>query len=64
MGRVLLLPGLGWIPLGVGLVALAFQWLEPDPSLRPDAATVRVALGYMTLGLVQMAARWWHEHAR
>ncbi len=63
MGRVLLLPGLGWVPLGVGLVALAFQWLEPDPSLTPDPATVRVALGFVALGLVQVTARWWHEHA-
>lgn len=48
----------------VGLVALAFQWLEPGPSLVPDATTVRVALGGVALGLVQVAARWWRERAR
>ena len=55
--RVLLLPGLGWVPLGVGLTILAFQLLEPDPTLQPDPTVVKVGIGFTALGLLQIFLR-------
>ncbi len=57
IARVLLLPGLGWVPLGVGMVILAFQLLEPDPTLQPDPTVVKVGLGFTALGLLQILLR-------
>lgn len=57
IGRVLRLPGLGWVPLGVGLTVEAFQLLEPDPTLAPDPAVVRVGAAFIALGLLQMLFR-------
>ncbi len=55
--RTLLLPGLGWVPMGVGIIVLAFQFLEPDRSLRPDPQTVQIGLVLVAMGVAQMATR-------
>ena len=59
--RVLLAPGLGLMMLGLGVLILAFQVLEPDPSLRPDPASLSIGWGAVGLGLLQMALRWWRQ---
>ncbi len=55
-GRVLLLPGLGWVPLGMGITILAFQFLEPDRFLHPNPTVVYVGLGSVAVGLAQIIA--------
>jgi len=57
MGRVLRLPGLGWIPLGLGMILLAFQLLEPDSTLSPDPFLVGLGMAFIALGLGQMLLR-------
>jgi hypothetical protein len=53
---VLLLPGLGWVPIGLGIVILAFQVLEPDRSLAPDWGLVVFGLACILAGGVQTLA--------
>ncbi len=56
MGRVLRLPGLGWLLVGLGLTVLDLQLLEPEPSIAPDrfllvvgGVAVMVGLGLVLL---------------
>ncbi len=54
--RLLRLPGLGWMAVGLGLILLAGQLGEPDPTLRPDARLL--ALGIVLLGGGLLQIRW------
>lgn len=49
-----LLPGLGWLLLGLGLLIVTFQVFEPDPFFKPDPVLVSGGGTLMLLGLSQM----------
>ncbi len=51
MGRVLRLPGLGWLLVGLGLTVLDLQLLEPDPSITPDRFLLAVGGVAVMVGL-------------
>ena len=58
IGRILLLPGLGLMGLGFGVLLLAFQFLEPDRWFRPDPVIVTLGLLSLLLGGTQILFRY------
>jgi len=57
MLRVLLLPGLGWVLVGFGIVLLNVQGFDMDTLTFPNPEYLALGLGSIALGLVQMLAR-------
>lgn len=55
IGRLLALPGLWWVPTGVGVMVLDFQYL--DPEFAPDPQVVNVGIGFLAVGLVLLVWR-------
>ena len=51
--RVLLLPGLGEMAVGFGVIVLAFQVLEPDRWFQPDPGVMTLGGVAVFLGLAQ-----------
>ncbi len=49
IGRLLALPGLWWVPTGIGVLVLDFQLLDPD--LSPDPQLLAIAAILLALGL-------------
>jgi len=50
---LLMLPGLGWVLIGLGITIGGAQALEPDPSITPDAQLITLAAILIAVGGVQ-----------
>jgi len=48
-----MLPGLGWVLIGLGITIGGAQALEPDPSITPDAQLITLAAILIAVGGVQ-----------
>lgn len=55
IGRLLALPGLWWVPTGIGVMVLGFQYL--DPEFAPDPQVVNIAIGSLAVGVVLLVWR-------